>query len=322
MRIVRVRVPATSGNLGPGFDVLGLALGLHDVVTLRASEPLRQAESGNLEGILASVRLKIRIVGEDAGSIPTDRTNLVWRAASAIFRRAGRIPDALEVRIRQRIPLARGLGSSAAACVAGALGANLLCNAGLKQEELLDDMAKLEGHADNAAAVLLGGLTACLATESGYVARRLPIRAVYQCVVCVPGQSLSTKAARAALPPTVAHEDAVFSLGRAVMLTALLGQGEESGLSEAMKDKLHQPFRQQLVPGLEEVIQAALDAGALGAAMSGAGPSVLALIRRGDKDQAHRVGEAMCNALARHGGSARHLCLSIDRSGAKARLLP
>ena len=264
---VRVRVPATSANLGPGFDALGLALGLHDDVVVRVSD----------DGLFVDV------AGEGADSVPRTRRHLVVRALQAGFDALGGQPRGLEVVCANRIPHGRGLGSSAAAIVAGLVAARALVLGGdeaLDDEALLDLAARLEGHPDNVAACLYGGLTLAWTdpdTQDGpgrTEAVRLPVAAGLRPVAFVPGTSSSTAKARRALPETVPHADAAANAARAGLLVHALGVRPEL-LFPATEDRLHQRYR-AAGQARSATLMDALRRDGVPAVISGAGPTVLA----------------------------------------------
>jgi homoserine kinase len=257
---VCVRVPATTANLGPGFDCLGLALDLWNVTTLR----------------LAGAGVSVRVRGEGADVLPQDAQNLVARAALAFFRQQGaRSPDGLHIECDNAIPLGSGLGSSGAAVLAGLLGANALLGNPAGREEILRLAVEIEGHADNAAAALEGGLVIVAAHGAGFLTRRVDVPALPVTVV-LPAVDLPTRAARAALPASVPLADAVFNLGRAALVVEALRAGDLALLGQVMDDRLHQPYRYPLIPGAQSARDAALAAGAAAAGLSGAGPSLAA----------------------------------------------
>ena len=291
---VRVSVPASTSNLGPGFDCLGLALDLRNELTL-------SLEDG--DGLL------VELEGEGAATLPRDATNLLVKAARLVLPPG--LPGRLVFRARNRIPLARGLGSSAAAAVAGLwAGAHLLGTLRRSEDELEAMAAALEGHPDNVAPCVHGGLTASVDGR----ASRLEIDPALSSVVCVPDFELLTKKARAVLPSSVPLADAVHNVGRAVLLARALESGHVGRLAELMQDRLHQPYRSRLVPGLSEALAAAVEAGAAGAALSGSGPSVFSFIAGGN---GARVGEAMRRAFAKRRVSSRWLALDVDREGVR-----
>ncbi len=295
--MITVRVPATSGNLGPGFDALGLALRLHNTLTLES------ADSPEIE-----------ITGEGAGTLSRDPSHLAYRAALVVAARGARTrraaqPRAFRLRQHNRIPLARGLGSSAAAIVGGAVAANVLLGRPLDSQALLDLASELEGHPDNVAPALLGGLVVCSQTAEGVRWMRLA-PASLRVVVAVPDYAVATEDARRLLPDHVPFADAVFNVARTALLVSALTGGRTDLLSDATQDRLHQPYRERLVPGLRQVFTAALRAGAHGVALSGSGPSVLAF---GDT---RSIGEAMTEAFRAVGASCHVHDLEVDTDGA------
>lgn len=296
--MVRVRVPASASNLGPGFDCLGLALDLHLEVEVR----------------LVPHGLRIDIEGESANRLPHDDTNLVYASLRRALRRAGLGPSGLELRICNRIPVGRGLGSSAAASVAGLLAGSLLAgDAAPDRDALLDAACEIEGHPDNASPAVHGGLVAS-AVDAGRVhAVVLPFPEGLDVLLVVPDVEVPTAQARALLPRTVPFQDAVFDLQRLALLLGALVTGAPEKLSVAMRDRLHQPHRLALVPGLAEAL-AALEAhpDCLGAVLSGSGPTLLAFVR----GPAAGAGEAAALVLARHGVRSAIERVGVARRGA------
>ncbi len=293
---VTVDVPATTANLGPGYDCLGLALGLHNTVTLS----LADAD-------------EVTINGEGVDCLPRDRTHLVLGAAQAAADAAGEELPRLSLHQTNRIPLARGLGSSSAAIVGGIVAANELLMLGLDLREMLDIATAVEGHPDNVAPALLGGLTVCCTVGREVYAKRLDVARGLSCVVAIPDFEVATHDARRVLPDEVPHADAVFNLSRCGLVVAALTTGEFGLLAEAMRDRLHQPYRAPLVPGMEDAIEAAREAGAFGAALSGSGPTVAAFVG----DDGEVVGEAMVKAFGRAGTTAIARVLPLSADGAR-----
>lgn len=292
---IEVRVPATSANLGPGFDVLGLALGLYNEIVFEEAE-----------GVVVTIE------GEGAGRLPTGADNVVARAVRMAYEAAGRRFAGAVLRCVNRIPPARGLGSSAAAWVGGLVAGNAALDSPLDRQAILALASRAEGHPDNVAAALLGGLTVSCAAGDQVAAVSLPVSPKVEWVVLVPEAESSTKEARAVLGPTVPRADAVFNLQHLGLLLASLAQGREELLRVAMDDKLHQPQRQVLFPWMESVRRVALEAGAFGCVLSGAGPSLLAgVLGRGDA-----VARAMEGALDAVGLKGRAVLLPVDTVGA------
>lgn len=289
---VRVRVPATSANLGPGFDALGLALQWYDDVVLDVHD----------DGVVVDV------IGEGADAVDRGGANLVVRAAVAAFDAMGVRPAGLALTCTNRIPHARGLGSSAAAIVAGASAARALVEGG---SELLDDASllqlcsELEGHPDNVASCLLGGLTIAYAVDGVPRAVRLSVRSEIAPVLFVPPTTASTTKARGMLPDLVPHADAAVNAGRAALLVAALTV-DPGLLLAATEDRLHQNYRAPAMPETADLV-AALRADGVPATVSGAGPTVLAL------SSPDRAQQLKSRAPA---GWAAHL-VDVDTDGAR-----
>lgn len=292
---VSVRVPATSANLGPAFDCAGLALARHDV----------------LDFAVVADGLTVEIDGVGAGELPTDESHLVVRAFRAACAELGWTPPGLSVSARNAIPQGRGMGSSAAAVVAGVLAAWSLCPDvdAVDGNAVLRLTTELEGHPDNVAACLLGGLTLSWMGERGVGADSLPVHDDVRPVVLVPDATLSTEVARGLLPDVVPHADAAFNAGRSALLVHALTSG--TLLLEATEDRLHQRQRTAAMPASLALVDR-LRATGHAAVISGAGPSVLVLARRsGDGD-----GEVQAIARAAHEGWAV-LPLDVDPTGAR-----
>lgn len=311
MTAVSVRVPATSANLGPGFDCLGLALGLWNEATFR--------EAG--QGI------HLQIQGEGASHLPHDGRNLIARAALRVYAAAGKpAPVGLEITCQNRIPLSSGLGSSAAASLTGLLGANALLGRPFSDLQILELALAFEGHPDNVAPALYGSLlvAACkdscaeieqqqgFPTGKNLLVRVIPVP-VLEVVVIVPAFRLSTQAARAALPRRVRLNEAVFNMGRTALVVEALRTGDLNLLGQAMEDRLHQPHRLKLIPGAQPALNEARRAGAAAAALSGAGPGVIAFPHSG---KAAPVAKAMQNAFRQAGLDSRSFLLTTSAQGA------
>lgn len=300
---VRVRVPASSANLGPGFDAVGLALGLFNTVAL---EP---AAAWEADGERDEARLAAHPACRGA------RRALAWLAGRGLVAESA-LP-ALAIRQANDIPMGRGgLGNSATAVVGGLVGAAHVAGHPLGAADLLELAAELEGHPDNAAAAVLGGLVVAVRTERGVTARRVPLVNPPRVVLAIPATHVDTMRARSRLPPGVPFGDAAFSVGRACLLVAALATGDHDLLGAAMEDRLHTPYRAPLVPGLESAIAAAREAGALGAALSGSGPTVLAFVPAGSPPVEHAVGAALAGAFGRHGLPCDVRVVDIEPTGA------
>ncbi len=262
-----LRVPASSANLGPGFDALGLALDIHLECRFRSAD-----------------RLSIQISGDDAGEIPAGETNLIWRTAQRIAELQGRALTPVELQIHNSIPLGKGLGSSAAALTAGVVMADQLLALQWSRDRILKEAARLEGHPDNVSACVLGGIAVSALDEDGEAcAIRLELPPQCELAIAIPDYVLPTSQSRAVLPSSYSREDLVFNLQRTGLLVAALATGRMESFRTALADRIHQPFRALLVPGLVELL--ALQApGLYGCVLSGAGPSVLFFLKRGDAD--------------------------------------
>ena len=295
-RRFRLSAPATSANLGPGFDCLGLALDLRHRLTV-------VEETGR--------GLSIEAMGEGAGTVPLDESNAVYRSMAQVFAQTGYGPGRLILQSDNRIPLSAGLGSSAAAGLLGLAAGMLLSRGEIERGDLLRAAVEWEGHPDNAVPCLLGGFTVSVWERGRLHHVHLDPPAALEAVAAVPDFALSTRLARSVLPDEVPFAAAVGNQGRVGLLVAALATGRLELLAPAMEDALHQPYRAALVPGLEDVRRAACRAGALGAVLSGAGPTILALVRRGDR----KVGPAMRAAWGERGVAARCLVLDVDRAG-------
>jgi homoserine kinase len=266
MSWITLRVPASSANLGPGFDAVGLALGVYLECRFRRSG-----------------RLSIQATGRDADQIPAGEDNLIWQTALAVAKDTGGQLEPIELIIDNQIPIGKGLGSSAAALTAGVVIADHLLGLGWKPLRILDEAARIEGHPDNVAACVLGSIVAS-ALDSGGVARavRLEMPKRFGVAVVVPDFVLPTVEARAVLPERYSREDAIFNVQRAALLIAALATGSVHAFPAALEDRLHQPYRLKLVPGLEEILQLRAP-GLLGCVLSGAGPSILVFFERGSE---------------------------------------
>jgi len=292
-----VSVPATSANLGPGFDALGLALSLRNEFRVE-------------------VAAKDEIVGcEPAFSGPDNLFMAAARRAAAMI---GKALPPLRVRFDCEVPIARGLGSSATLIVGGILAARRLLDASfrprLDRQALLDLAASIEGHPDNTTPALLGGFSVAVLEAGTTVQIRRPIGRGIAFSALVPPFPLETAVARAVLPPTVSFSDAASNAGRAALVTAAFLSGDWHKLGAAMRDRLHEPWRAPLIPGFDQISGAARDAGALAVWLSGAGPTIIAASRRGDTAFASRM-DAICSAATPQ--PWRHHLLLADDSGAR-----
>ena len=299
---LRVRVPASSANLGPGFDSFAIAL------PLLAEYDLRPARSWSVD-----------LEGDGSGTengIPSGDDNLFVVSARAAAKAAAETLGAYHVTQRSAIPVGRGLGSSAAAIVGGVVAANALMGEPLDRRSLLRVASEVEGHADNVAAALYGAFTVALPGDDGPVATRIAFPRAWRICLLIPREPLATEKARAVLSASVSRADAVFNLAHAAALLAAVLRSDGALLPIAMADRLHQPARAHLVTGLEDIIAAARGAGAFGAALSGAGPSVVAFA---PARLADRVAAAMEESAQAVGTMARGRVVRVRAAGAQVR---
>lgn len=258
---VSIRVPATSANVGAGFDALGLALSMYNTVTMEEWD-------------------RLDIMSSDGSLIPTGTSNLVYRSAKAVFDQLGKPLKGLKIRQENPIPMARGMGSSSACIVAGILGANALLGNPLTQRQTLTLATSIEGHPDNVAPAMLGGFVASVFDEGQVFSARKAINEELAFAAFIPNFKLLTEKARAALPKTVDRQDAVYNLSRAALATAAFCDGDYELLRVATKDALHQQYRLPLIPGGEQIFEIAWDLGAYAVYVSGAGPTIMAVVHR------------------------------------------
>ncbi|MFB3042356.1 MAG: homoserine kinase [Candidatus Poribacteria bacterium] len=299
-KIATARIPASTTNLGPGFDVLGLALQLYSTVKLETIE----------DGT------EIVIRGVDADKIPNGADNIAFQAANLVFKRSGHQPKGLKLVLTNGIPAIRGLGGSGTASLGGLLTANALCGESLSRTELLNFATELEGHPDNVAASLLGGLVVSVMDGGEVHTIKLDCGPALRVVVAIPDFPLSTKEARRVLPQSVKFADAIYNVSRSSCLVAAIATGNFDMLSLAMNDRLHQPYRVPLIRGFDEVAKAAMDAGALSVALSGAGPSIAAYCTTAMKE----IARQMTQAFARHQVACDIKILPIDATGASVQI--
>jgi len=296
---VCVRIPASTANLGPGFDTLGMALSMYSWIGMKGSR-----------------ETVIRLYGNEMDGIPTDKSNLVYKVAQMVFREAGvQVPE-LEIAMYSDIPLTRGLGSSASAIVGALFAANELIGSPLSEAKLFDMATAIEDHPDNVGASLFGGLITAIwdGLHADYI--RMEPHEELEVLVIIPDFQLSTSEARKAVPAQISRKDAVYNISRSSLLVAALAQGRLDLISRAMSDRLHQPYRAELVPGMSEILENAVDHGALGVALSGAGPTLLALVER--QSQRKKELEAyLLNTMKAEGIRASASWLSPSREGAR-----
>jgi homoserine kinase len=259
---VYVKVPASTANLGPGFDSLGMALNLYAWIEMSLSVD----------------KTTIVLYGDQMNGVPTDKSNLVYEVAQHVFREAGVDHPELNIAMYSDIPLTRGLGSSASAIVGALVAANALIGRPLSDHKLFQMASALEKHPDNVGASLFGGLIAAFWDGERAEHIRIEPESRLEVLVAIPEFQLSTEKARHVLPTSVPMKDAVYNVGHVSVLVAALSTGRYDMIRHAMKDALHQPYRASLIPGMSDILERAVEYGALGVALSGAGPTLLALV--------------------------------------------
>ncbi|NES74401.1 MULTISPECIES: homoserine kinase [Okeania] len=296
---VTVTVPATTANIGPGFDCIGAALSLYNRLKFSIAD--------------SATELKISVTGKEAARVSTDNTNLAYQAFVKLYEHLDQIPPSVEIEIDLGVPLARGLGSSATAIVGGLLGANQLAGHPLSQTEVMNLAIVIEGHPDNVVPALLGGCCLTASTPTGWEICDIPWHSDIVPVVAIPDFELSTAEARRVLPTEYCRADAIFNAAHLGILLRGLETGNGDWLKAGMQDKIHQPYRKSLITGYEKVRLAALDAGADEMVISGAGPTLLALT---NSLTTSAVVTAMADTWKNQGVVTEVKALEVDTRGA------
>ena len=297
--VFSIIVPATSANVGPGFDCLGTALTLYNEFKFT---PLEES------------RVFINVTGPEAEKVSTDENNLLYQAFMEFYRYLKQKPPSVKIEIKLGIPLARGLGSSATAILGGLLGANILAGKPLSRKQLMELAIAIEGHPDNVVPALLGGCQLTATNDKRKEVCDIPWYQEVIPVIAIPDFELSTSEARKVLPTQVEHRDAIFNTAHLGLLLRGLETGKKEWLEAALQDKLHQPFRKSLIKGYDSVYSAAVSAGAYGMVISGAGPTLLALT---DTLHSEGVEIAMAKAWQQQGIKAVTHSLQVDNQGAR-----
>ena len=278
---VSVKVPASSANIGPGFDCLGIALPIYNTITLE-------------ETVIPGTGIEINVMSEDESvdeialeNVPKDENNIVYKAVELLYNSIGQVPSELKINIQSQIPIARGLGSSSSVIVGGLLAANKLLGNPADETAILAIATEVEGHPDNVAPALLGGFVLSNKEEDGTVTySKLNWPQEWDITVCIPDFELSTNISRSVLPKEVPMQDAVFNAKHLGMLIQAVNTCDPKLMKQALQDRLHQPYREKLVPGMKEIIDTLKNEdGVLGCVLSGAGPSMLVISHKYDVDK-------------------------------------
>lgn len=293
-----IRVPATTANLGAGFDCIGAALTLYNEFTFT---------------VVDRPDLTIEVTGLEADRVNTDASNLAYQSFCQLFAHLQHTPPPVKIEIKLGVPLARGLGSSATAIVGGLVGANIVAGSPLTPVEVMQLAIEMEGHPDNVVPALIGGCRLAATAPNGWAIADLPWHHHIVPVVAIPDFELSTAAARSVLPTQYSRADAIFNIAHLGLLLRGLETGNPDWVSAALVDRLHQPYRQSLIRGYQDVAAAVTATGGYGMVISGAGPTLLALT---NPDRAATVALAMSQAWQNHGVTTQAQPLQIDLQGA------
>ncbi|MCI1477559.1 MAG: homoserine kinase [Clostridium beijerinckii] len=291
--MITVRVPATSANMGPGFDTLGIALNLYN------DFGFREIEDG----------LKFNGMPEEF----CNEENIIYKAMKYCFDKAGYKIKGLEIsEIKQDVPVSRGLGSSSTCIVGGLVGANEILGKKFSEEELLEMAVEIEGHPDNVAPALLGGMVVAIFDENKTYYDKIDVKNGIKFISIIPNFRLSTEEARKVLPKEISLKDGVYNVSRAALMVACFSSGKYELLRYACKDAFHQNYRSKLIPGFEEVYNKSYELGALACYLSGAGPTIMAIIDEKDERFSNKLKEF----LQIKGLEWNILGLSLDNAGA------
>lgn len=293
--MVKVRVPATSANMGAGFDSLGIALSLYNTITLDETD----------KGIVIDNRLSREY-------IPNGENNLIYKAAKKVFDEVGYMPKGLKITQESEIPMTRGLGSSSACIIGGMLAANVISGRKLEYATVLDMAAEMEGHPDNVAPALYGGFCAAVKSRGHILAKSVKIESPVSVKAMVPDFFVSTKKSRVALPQNVTHKDAAYNAGHAALFALSLVGGDFEKLRVAVKDKLHQPYRAAYIDNMDRTFDEAYKNGAYAVWLSGSGPTIIALCGKDNKGFSQKMNRYFGNV----GESRACYDLTIDNVGA------
>lgn len=295
--MLEIKVPATTANLGPGFDCLGFAIKLYN------SFKIDRINSG-FETVIYE-----QLTGKEIELSLED--NLFYHAMKKIYEMTNNLLDGIKLTAEINIPFARGLGSSATAVVAGLLAANKLLDYPFSEGQIIDIAVEMEVHPDNVLPALKGGFVISVMTEEGLVYKKIKLAEDLKIILVIPDFKLKTEDVRRVLPEKYTSKQAIFNLSRTALLTSCFQDNDLSQLKDAMDDKFHQDYRSKLIPGFYQVIKSAYKKGAYGVALSGAGPSILAIVKENAKD----IGEVMVNSFSDYNIKSKYIVTNPDNNG-------
>ena len=288
---VAVKVPATTANIGPGFDSFGMALPIYNEVIIE-------------ETVMPGTGIEISIITNSSNdlnvmSIPTDENNIVYKAVELLYNSVGQVPSELKITIKSEIPIAKGLGSSASVIVGGLIAANELLGRPADEAALLSIATEVEGHPDNITPAIVGGFVVSSQEDDGSVIyRKIEWPNEWKLLVCIPDYELATEIARSVIPKEIPLKDASFNARRCAMFINALYTKDEELMKLALQDKLHQPYRMKLVPGLQEIINNLKhEEDVLGCVLSGAGPAILVITKNNNQDKIKEIIQTTWNNL-------------------------
>lgn len=306
---VSVKVPATTANLGPGFDCMGIALPIYNTVTIE-------------ETVLPGTGVEINVIAENQSAdefslehIPMDENSIIYKAVELLYNSIGQTPSELKITIHSQIPIARGLGSSASVIVGGLIAANELLGKPADEAALLSIATEVEGHPDNVTPAIVGGLTLTAGEDDGSIVyRKIDWPEEWTLTVCIPEYELATDISRSVLPKEVPMQDAVFNAQRMGMFMQAIHTKDSKLMKLALKDRLHQPYRMKLVPGLEKIAERLKhEENVLGCVLSGAGPSILIISEKNNLDKIKSIVKEVWNDL---NVKAELITLPVEKQGA------
>lgn len=290
--MIRIKVPATSANMGAGFDCMGIALSLYNIIEID------KIEKG------------LEIIDENS-RVPHNENNLIYRAMNMVFEKVGYTPSGLKIVQKSKIPMTRGLGSSSACIIGGMIGANILSGKKLSYDEILNLAVEMEGHPDNVTPALFGGFCVSAMEDGKTRFKSIKLKNSYRFAAIIPDYFVATRKSRGVVPEMFSKEDAVFNISRAALLTAALSQGDLSLLKTAVCDRMHQQYRSEYISGMNEIFDKTYEAGAKATYLSGSGPTIVSIL----DEQTNDFKEKIEKFLLESGLKWRCKVLTVDNVG-------